>query len=164
MGQSIDLQQQFKKYFNELEAWGLRSERFYEEYYQGAGKDPERMISWLRAAFLEGALVMAQDTLNTLNDYGTAVSGVDKLTHTTTERFDGVRKNLEQYYRSVMPEYYFMSVSELRERCDGMIVALLGDDMADKWWQRPNLAMNSRTPADVFAENPLQVYTYLAGH
>ena len=160
----MDLQQQFKKYFNELEGYGLRSERFYEEYYQGRGQDPEQMISWLRAAFLEGARIMAQDTLDTLGDYGTAVAGVDEPTYTATEMFDGARKNLEQYYRRVMPECYFMSELELKQHCNDMILALVGVDNVDDWWQSKNRAFKNRAPAGVFLEDPEKVYLYLTQH
>lgn len=56
-----NLNESFEKYFNELEGYHLRSERFYEEL---RSMTPERMVEWLRAAFIEGAKCAANDTLN----------------------------------------------------------------------------------------------------
>jgi len=57
---NIDLKKEFRKYFNELEGFGIRSEKFYDER---------------EAAYIAGARKMAEATLDPLNDYGCAVSG-----------------------------------------------------------------------------------------
>lgn len=49
---SRDLDQKFEEYFHELEGFGLRSERFYDDVRTA---DPEIMTRWLRAAFEQGA-------------------------------------------------------------------------------------------------------------
>jgi len=51
----------FLKYFNEIESFGLRSERFYDDY--SANRGPESMTRWLRAAFCAGIEAGRHDLL-----------------------------------------------------------------------------------------------------
>lgn len=52
MSDPIELDQKFEEYFHQLEGFGLRSERFYDDV---KAADPEMMTRWLRAAFTAGA-------------------------------------------------------------------------------------------------------------
>lgn len=55
MNGKFDLEKSFNEWFNEVEAFGLRSERFYDEC------DPpnELFEKWLKAAYEQGAKAMA---------------------------------------------------------------------------------------------------------
>lgn len=50
------------------------------------------------------------------------------------------------------------------DACDRLIEALVGEEMAPRWWASPNKSFNNRTPAVVFEEDPRAVYEYLMWH
>lgn len=104
MGQNIDLKAKFNEYFNELEGFSLRSERFYEEFESGIMRGG-RILEWLEAAYMRGAQDMAQDTLDTLGDYAAAVAGIEeprRFRFTPSECYDGVHQELMVYYTKVL--------------------------------------------------------------
>ena len=58
---NIDLKEKFQQYFHEQEGFGLRSERFYADIEsQVDSGDAVLMTKWLEAAFIQGAITMAQ--------------------------------------------------------------------------------------------------------
>lgn len=95
MNKEIDLNEKFLEYFHEQESFSLRSERFYNEI------DAKNLSKWLEAAFIQGARVMAQDSLDTLRQYATAMSGIDKPLLNTTQSFDSAADNLMIYYTRI---------------------------------------------------------------
>ena len=101
MGKNIDLKAKFQEYFNQLEGYGLRSERFYEEFESGIMRE-KRIIEWLEVAYLRGARDMAQDTLATLGDYACAVSGLEAKMIKPEEVYDCAHDNLMVYYTKVL--------------------------------------------------------------
>lgn len=98
MTKILDLQKAFNEYFLELEGYHLRCERFYNDVEMAP---PDRMVEWMQAAFMEGARAMANDTIDTLRDYGTSMAGIDSLVYTPTEAFDMAAENLEPYFRQL---------------------------------------------------------------
>jgi hypothetical protein len=103
MSQNINLKQKFQEYFNEQESFSLRSERFFEEYSSGQ-MNQQRMMQWLEAAFIQGARTMAQDTVDTLRDYGTAVAGVKSPQRTPTECYDAAADSLMVYFTRILQD------------------------------------------------------------
>ena len=101
MGYNIDLRKKFKDYFNELEGFGLRSERFYTEFEAGIMRE-KRILEWLEAAYLQGARDMAQDTLETLGDYATFVAGIEEVVYTREQAYDAAGDSLMVYYTKVL--------------------------------------------------------------
>lgn len=85
MGRPVDLDKTF-------DAW--YSENFVTE--------TKPSYELLLAAYWAGARHMAQDTLDTLGDYGTAVSGVETPLRNPTECFDAAHANLMVYYTQVL--------------------------------------------------------------
>lgn len=169
MGKQVDLDELFNQYFNQLESFGLRSERFYQDYYHSKGTDPDLMTKWLRAAFQEGARAMAQDTLATLGDYATACSGIDEQNYTATGAFDAAQENLESYYSDVFGKDWIgvtgsLSELEMKNECNRMLAALVGPLLVDNWWQSKNRAFDNQTPAGEWLRNPERVYRYLQSH
>lgn len=49
----------------------------------------------------------------------------------------------------------------LKLRCDALLTALVGKNLVDDWWNRPNKGFDLQTPIAVFEQNPEQVYNYL---
>ena len=104
MGIEIDLYQKFDEYFNEVESYSLRSERFYGTLlsFTSTKELADHMKLWLEAAFIEGAKVMAQDSVDTLRDYATAVAGIVEVCYTREQAFDTAAKNLMIYYTHIL--------------------------------------------------------------
>ena len=101
MGYNIDLRKKFQDYFNELEGFGLRSERFHEEFESGIMRE-RRIIEWLESAYLRGARDMAQDSVDTLYDYATSLAGIEEIIHTREQSFDAAGDALMVYYTKVL--------------------------------------------------------------
>ena len=49
----------------------------------------------------------------------------------------------------------------LRARSEALIIALVGKEMAPKWWTGPNRAFEGQTPNEQFEQNAERVYSYL---
>ena len=49
----------------------------------------------------------------------------------------------------------------IRARCDALVVAMVGKDMAEKWWLSPNKAFGGDTPEQMYSVAPSAVYAYL---
>lgn len=48
-----------------------------------------------------------------------------------------------------------------KARCDALVIAMVGAELANGWWNSPNKAFNGQTPK----EAPLEVvYSYLMGY
>jgi hypothetical protein len=105
MGTVFDKKKAFLEYFDELEGFTLRSERFYfDVLMDDTEKRAILMRKWLEAAFDAGCEAMANDTLDTLADYGTAMSGIEEPKVTKTEAFDMAADNLQDYYDEIFKE------------------------------------------------------------
>lgn len=103
---NTDLKAKFEEYFHEPEGFGLRSERFHEslDAFSNKAALAASMKLWLEAAFVQGARVMAQDSVDTLRDYGTAVAGIDELCYNRSEAFDAAADNLMLYYTQILQD------------------------------------------------------------
>ena len=108
----LDPHQQFLAYFNEREGYGLRSERFFQDVQAAANNttmtalEATRLLaSWMEAAYRQGLRDMAQDTLDTLGDYATAVAGIDEVVYTREAAYDAAHGSLMVYYTQVLNEH-----------------------------------------------------------
>lgn len=105
MGSAIDLKEAFKEYLFEIENFGFRAERFYDDLTHPNCSEQKRIdliTKWLEAAFIQGARVMAQDSCDTLRDYATALAGVKEPKYTMEEAYDNAAANLMVYYTKVL--------------------------------------------------------------
>ena len=48
-----------------------------------------------------------------------------------------------------------------KQRSIVLVIALVGGELADKWWTTPNKAFDMRTPSGVWIEDYHKVYNYL---
>lgn len=103
MGKPIDLAAKFKEYFHELEGYAFRSERFHEEFESGMMRE-RRILEWMRAAYMQGARDMAQDTIETLGDYATALAGIKDFVYNGEQAYDAAAENLGVYYKQVLKD------------------------------------------------------------
>ena len=97
MGRNIVLNQKFLDWLHEQEGFHLRSERLDEL------TDPEGAIKWLKAAFMQGARTVADDTVSALGDYATTMAGVYSL-HTSSAAYDIAAENLGYYYQQIFKD------------------------------------------------------------
>ena len=49
----------------------------------------------------------------------------------------------------------------IRKRCEALIIAMVGKELAEHWWNNPNKAFNNDTPEQVYSVEPIKVYAYL---
>lgn len=49
----------------------------------------------------------------------------------------------------------------IKQRCDTLLIALMGADRAESWWNSPNQAFDMRTGSAEFELAPESVYDYL---
>lgn len=103
MSKIFNVDKAFDEYFNEVENYGLRSERFFEDVqYAFVKGDSKVIVEWMKASFEMGARAMAQDTLDTLRDYATAVAGCTIEEPMQPEHaFDSAADNLSVYYSDI---------------------------------------------------------------
>lgn len=47
------------------------------------------------------------------------------------------------------------------KRCEVLLIAMLGEEMAPKWWDSRNKAFDMKTPKEVWKTEPEKVYEYL---
>lgn len=52
----------------------------------------------------------------------------------------------------------------MRQRCDTMILAMVGAEHTTDWWNSRNYAFDGITPNEMFDKDPERVYSYIAGH
>lgn len=52
----------------------------------------------------------------------------------------------------------------MRQRCDTMLLSMLGAEQAPGWWKRANKAFAGRTAEEQWQIDPKSVYWYLIGH
>lgn len=49
----------------------------------------------------------------------------------------------------------------MRGRCEALVIAMVGEDLAEGWWTSPNRAFNNQTPLNTDLD---KVYHYLMGY
>lgn len=54
-----------------------------------------------------------------------------------------------------------MDKNVMFERSRVLVIAMVGSDLASKWWESSNRAFEGKTPKEMWDENPSRVYTYL---
>lgn len=99
MNKHFNIKESFIRYIDELEGYSMRSERLQDEFEHSM--DYKRLLEWLESAYAQGAKDMAQDTLETLGDYGAALAGFDDRMYTPSDCFDKSADNLKIYYDDV---------------------------------------------------------------
>jgi hypothetical protein len=92
---NIDLKKKFEEYFNERFSADLDAHRLSSE-------DAAIVADWLEGAFIQGARAMAQDTVDTLRDYGTTCAGIEYPHFTQSKAFDIAADNLMTYYTQIL--------------------------------------------------------------
>ena len=50
---------------------------------------------------------------------------------------------------------------QYKQRSVALVIAMVGADMADRWWNSPNKAFDGRTPAGQWLIDYESVYRYL---
>ena len=57
-----------------------------------------------------------------------------------------------------------MNEHKMKEHAAQLVIALVGENLADKWWNSTNKAFDNQTPADEWQRNRNKVYEYLCLH
>ena len=54
-----------------------------------------------------------------------------------------------------------ISPENMRARCEALVTAMVGKELAEKWWNGPNKAFGGDTPEQIYSVAPSAVYAYL---
>ena len=54
--------------------------------------------------------------------------------------------------------------SQAKLRSDALVVAMIGRDYSEQWWNSANRAFDDRTPREQWSVDYLHVYNYLMAH
>ena len=68
---------------------------------------------------------------------------------------------MTHYTNTNNPVDFPISPANMRARCDALVVAMVGRELADKWWTGPNKAFGGDTPEQIYSVAPSAVYAYL---
>lgn len=68
---------------------------------------------------------------------------------------------MRHYSNTNNPVNFPISPSNMRARCEALVIAMVGREMADKWWNGPNRAFGGDTPEQIYSVAPSAVYAYL---
>jgi hypothetical protein len=65
------------------------------------------------------------------------------------------------YLNTDNPVDFPIPPATMRARCDALVIALVGREMSDKWWNGSNKAFGGDTPEQIYSVAPSAVYAYL---
>jgi hypothetical protein len=68
---------------------------------------------------------------------------------------------MTHYSNTDNPVDFPISPATMRARCETLVIALVGREMSDKWWNGPNKAFGGDTPEQIYSVVPSAVYAYL---
>ena len=51
--------------------------------------------------------------------------------------------------------------ANMRARCEALVIAMVGEELAPKWWTGANRAFGGDTPEQIYSVAPSAVYAYL---
>ena len=68
---------------------------------------------------------------------------------------------MTHYSNTDNPVDFPISPATMRARCDALVIALVGREMSDKWWNGSNKAFGGDTPEQIYSVAPSAVYAYL---
>lgn len=56
-----------------------------------------------------------------------------------------------------------ITIDQMKQRCDVLLIAMLGKQHVETWWSKENQAFNMLTPLNQWELDPVLVYQYLMG-
>ena len=68
---------------------------------------------------------------------------------------------MTHYSNTDNPVDFPISPATMRARYETLVIALVGREMSDKWWNGPNKAFGGDTPEQIYSVAPSAVYAYL---
>ena len=68
---------------------------------------------------------------------------------------------MRHYTNTNNPVDFPISPANMRARCDALVVAMVGQELAEQWWTGSNKAFCGDTPEQIYSVAPSAVYAYL---
>ena len=68
---------------------------------------------------------------------------------------------MKHYTNTNNPVAFPISPENMRARSEALVIAMVGKEMADKWWTGSNKAFGGDTPEQIYSVAPSAVYAYL---
>lgn len=68
---------------------------------------------------------------------------------------------MTHYTNTNNPVDFPISSATMRARCEALVVAMVGQDLAERWWTGSNKAFGGDTPEQIYSVAPSAVYAYL---
>ena len=59
------------------------------------------------------------------------------------------------------PVDFLVSPENMRARCEALVMAMVGKELAPQWWTGANRAFGGDTPEQIYSVAPSAVYAYL---
>lgn len=68
---------------------------------------------------------------------------------------------MTHYTNTNNPVDFPISPATMRARCEALVVAMVGDEWVQVWWNSSNRAFGGDTPEQIYSVAPSAVYAYL---
>jgi hydroxypyruvate isomerase len=94
----------FYDWFGELDNETLRCEKLYHDLslYRTNEQQAAKVVQWLKAAYDQGVRDAAQDSVDTLRQYATALAGIRVEESDFSEIYDHCAVNLASYWHETL--------------------------------------------------------------
>ena len=106
MSEIINLEDSFENWFHAVESYELKSERFYRVINEHRTREGQAklIVDWLKAAYMQGAKIAAQDSVDTLRDYSISLAGIGGFTYNPDEAYSACAVSLDCYWQDVFKD------------------------------------------------------------
>lgn len=63
-----------------------------------------------------------------------------------------------------LKETMMVEDEKLFNHCNNMLLALVGPNLVERWWESPNKAFDNQPPKEKWQDDPKSVWSYLCFH
>ena len=78
-----------------------------------------------------------------------------------SREIERMTENRKHYTNTDNPVDFPITPETMRARCEALITAMVGKELAPKWWTSPSRAFGDDTPEQIYSVAPSAVYAYL---
>ena len=97
----------------------------------------------------------------TIDDYKFKIAYLENALKISEKENETLKKCLFQMQEAAKLSTQKVEETNIKQRCDVLVIALVGKDMSQKWWDSPNKAFGYKEPIHTDIN---EVYDYLMFH